>query len=270
MTKKETKEVAVVKEEKTTALAVGGTLQSYQFEGDVQDILIPKLLVGQSTSQAVQEGKVLPGQIYRSTTMEALGGKEKPVSIIPLHHYKTWVVMKKEGGRFVFKKTENFTHANRDLPWEWTDAEGEWKREQNLNFYVLVASDVEKDLAARREFEKTGEIPDADASLLPCLLAFKSTSYKVGKVLVTHFAKAADFGAPPYGTTFKLSTEKQQNGQGIFQVLRLEKEGKTNPDFVAACSKWYQTVKKSNVKVDDSDLQGSQTVDVPDFGPEEF
>jgi hypothetical protein len=135
---------------------------------------------------------------------------------------------------------------------------------------VLVASDVEKDVKAREEFQKTGEIPDADASLLPCLMAFKSTSYKTGKILVTHFAKAADFGAPPYGTTFKLATERQQNAQGFFQVLRLEKEGKTNPAYLAACTKWYNTVRKANVKVDDSDLQTSAPSVEPDFGPEEF
>jgi hypothetical protein len=239
-----------------------------KFEGDATDILIPKLLVGQATSKFVQEVMAAFGQIVRSTTLEVLGGKGKPFEVIPLSLTKTWILSEKVAGRFEFRGVEPFTAANKDKAWVWSESKdgktAEWKREQALNFYVLLPRDVLADLAARKSFADTGELPDTEASLLPCLLQFKSTSYKAGKTLVTHFAKAADFGVPPFSNTFMLDTEKVQGDTNSWFIYKVERAGKTEPKFLEACNKWRDIVKTSNVKIDDSDLTGSaDTVDVP-------
>ncbi len=249
------------------ALAVSDKVRDDSgFTGDASDILIPKLLLGQSTSKAVQDEKVPFGMIYRSTTLEVVGGKDKPVAVIPLSHTKTWVLSEKVGGKFEFRRVEPFTAENRDLPWTFTEAkEGrqqtEWKREASLNFFVLLPADIVRDLEAREMIAKTGELPDTEASLLPCALMFKSTSYKTGKTLVTHFAKAADFTVKPHVTTFNLATEKVSNDQGTFYVLKLEKLGPTEKRFLDTCDKWRNIVGKQNVKIDDSDLQRSEDVE---------
>ncbi len=252
------KEIAVA--EKAGALAHPAMAGNWsRFDGDVSDILIPKLLVGQATSKLVQEEKVGFGQIWRSTTSEVLGGKGKPFKAVPLFQFKTWVLSEKVAGRFVFRGVEPFTAENRDKPWVWTEQkEGkttEWKREQALNFYVLLQGDIGADQKARKAFAETGELPDTEASLLPCLLQFKSTSYKAGKTLVTHFAKAADFGVPPFVNVFELDTEKVQGEQNAWFILKVASAGKTPPEYLETCAKWREIVAKQNVKVDDSDLQ---------------
>lgn len=235
-----------------------------KFEGDASDILIPKLLVGQATSKLVQEEKVGFGQIWRSTTGEVLGGKGKPFEVIPLTLTKTWILSEKVSGRFEFRGVEPFTAANKDKPWVWSENKDgkttEWKREQALNFYILLPRDVLADLAARKAFADTGELPDTEASLLPCLLQFKSTSYKAGKTLVTHFAKAADFGVPPFSNTFMLDTEKVTGDTNSWFIYKVEKAGKTEPKFLEACNKWRDIVKTNAVKIDDSDLVGADEV----------
>ena len=243
-------ETAVV-EKKETAIALSEETL-YEFKGDIADILMPKILAAQSTSKAVQEGKVQLGQLYRSTNNEVLGDKVKPLSIILLHQFKNWIVSKKEGTRFVFKRFEEHTRANDNLPWNWTDLEGEWKREKNLSFYVLIPSDIERCAEAKKlsaAAREGGEIPDVDAALMPCLISFKSTSYKAGQKLVSHFAMASDMKVPPYGTIFNVAIEKSQNSQGIFQVLTVEKGGKVNKDLYPACKEWFFKLLKANVKI---------------------
>lgn len=223
------------------------------FEGDTSDILIPKLLIGQSTSKVVQDEQVSFGQIWRSTTGEAVGGKGEPVKFIPLSMHKNWVVFKKGSSRFEFCRVDKFTPGE-NLDWYFEEDGIQMKREQCLNFYGLLPSDIEADLSARENFAKTGELPDDDAGLFPCLLQFKSTSYKAGKAIVTHFAKMADFGAPPYAAYFEIDTEKQQNDEGIFYVYTAKRGGKTPDQYGETCHKWHGIVRNQNVKVDDSDL----------------
>lgn len=239
------------------------------FRGDASDILIPKLLIGQATSKAVQDDRIKFGEIFRSTTLEAVGGRDKPVAIIPLSHTKTWVVSQKVGGKFEFRQQLPYKPAtDKELPWTWTADGSEWKREQSLNFYVLLPADVSRDLEARQLFADTGELPDVEASLLPCALSFKSTSYKAGKTLVTHFAKAADFAAQPYISIFNLYTDKTMNDQGTFYTLRVERYGKTPLELIPTCEKW-QALVAGDVKVDDSDLAGA-TVDVTPAGGDDL
>jgi hypothetical protein len=219
------------------------------FTGDVEDILIPKILLGQSTSKAVQEGKVQMGQLYKSTTAKVL---PKPVAVLPLYEFKTWIVSEKSGGRFQFRKVEPYTKDNATAEWAWQENGTEWKREKCLNFYVLLLDDVKEDYAARKEFMETGEIPDTEASLLPCVLSFKSTSFNAGRVLTTHFAKCADFGVKPYVSVMHLSSDKMQNDRGIFQTFTVANpKEKTPQEMFPTCDKWYAMVRGSNMKVDE-------------------
>ncbi len=244
--------------------AVAGNWGTY--EGDVTDILIPKLLIGQSTSKLVQDEKLAFGQVWRSTTGEVMGGKGKAFQVIPLSMFKTWVLSEKVGGKFEFRGVEPFTPANKDREWVWTEKKDgkttEWKRVQTLNFHVLLPADVATDLKARRAFQETGELPDTQASLLPCVLQFQSTGYKVGKILATHFAKAADFGVPPFVNTFLVDTDKVTGDQNSWYVFTVTNAGKTSPDFLDACAKWRGIVAKPGIKIDDSDLENHDTVDV--------
>lgn len=250
-----------LEQRKGASLTVAEELKGdWTFKGDVHDILIPKLLVGQATSKLVQEEKIAFGQVFRSTTREVLGGKGNPFMVVPLYHFKNWILNEKVGGKFVFRGVEPFTAENQDKPWVWTEQkEGkttEWKREQALNFYVLLLPDIVRDQQARKAFAESRELPDTEASLLPCLLQFKSTSYKAGKILVTHFAKAADFDVPPFVNVFNLDTEKVTGEQNSWFIWKPANTGKTPVEYLKTCAKWRDIVAKQSVKVDDSDLVG--------------
>lgn len=257
--------VAVLREEKEWA-----------FQGDASDILIPRILLAQSTSKVVQDEKVAFGQLYRSTTLEALGGKDKPLALIPLYMTKTWVFSQKVGGKYEFRAIEPFTEENRNEPWQFTrpgNPVQEWKREQNLNFFCLLPTDIAKDQEARAQ-AAAGEIPDLDASLLPCVISFKSTSYKAGKTLVTHFAKAADFNMAPFVNFFEVKTTKTTNDQGTFYVLEVLKGGKTEKAHQELCKRWRNIVSNTAVKIDDSDVEERNEVETmtraADGTPQEF
>jgi hypothetical protein len=233
-----------------------------RFDGDVADILIPKLLIGQGTSKLVQTDKITQGQIWRSTTEKAEGGKGTKLEIIPLSQSKVWVVSEKPAGaqRFKFSHVDPFVPGN-NLPWNWTEKgengkPSEWKREQSLNFYVLLPSDIRRYLDAKKAFAETGKLPSTSAALLPVVLQFKSTSYKEGRKLTTHFVNAADFDVPPYVQTFLLDTERVSNDTNAWYVYSIEEGPSTDPAFIELCEKWRKTVKGSRIKVDDSDLAG--------------
>lgn len=246
-----------ITEAKKTGLVTRNVIDTGGFTGDATDILIPRLLIGQSTSKAVQNEKVAFGQIFRSTTTEVVGGREKPVAIIPLAHSKTWVLSEKVAGKYTFRGSIPFVAENKDLPWNWTEKvdgkQTEWKRTASLNFYVLLPADIARDILARTDFQKTGDLPDTEASLLPCAVSFQSTSFKAGRTLITHFAKAADFGVKPYVSSFNLFTDKTSNDQGTFYVLRVEALGKTDPAFFDTCEKWRTIVGAAPIKVDEGE-----------------
>lgn len=242
----------IVTTEKNTLAKIEALKGNWEFAGDAADILIPKILTAQFTSKFVQSEEVQAGQLVKSTSLDVIGGKDKPVQIIPLHHTKNWVVSKKVQGKYEFQRFEPFSQAHRDLSWEYDEGGASWKREMSLNFFVLIPSDIDADLIARKAIKETGSIPDVEASLLPCMLAFKSTSYKAGKSLVTHFAKAAEFGLPPFVNYFNLTTEKVTNDRGTFFVLNVDRGGKTNDDHLGPCAKWHNIVARQSMKVDDS------------------
>ena len=231
------------------------------FTGDAADVLIPRILIAQATSKVVADEKVSFGNFYRSTTLETLGGKGKPLSFVPLTHWKNWVILKRNAKNiYEFERIEEFTPENRAREWEWKaksdkGVEEQWKAEQNLNFFGLLTKDIETDLAARAEFKKTGKLPNIAHSLMPCCISFKSTGYKAGKTLVTHFAKAADFEVAPFVSTFLIDTEKGNAESGSFYVPVVTQADAPTPEaFLDVCVKWKGIVGTQKVKIDDEDV----------------
>jgi hypothetical protein len=266
--KQETKAIAKAQ---TTAVAAPLATQAWGSDGiDKSDILIPKLLIMQGLSQFVSDQKASIGDIVRSTTGEILadGKKKGSVEFIPLTSFKTWIKEEKVGNKFEYRGQEPMTASNSTEPTEWTENGTEWRRNRCLNFYVLLPGDIARDRAARKKLADTGDFPDTDDVLLPCVLSFRRTSYSAGKTLITHFAKAEHMGVPPAVSIFKLFSKIEKNDQGTFQVAVVEKSGKTTSEDIVICRSWYDTLKKSTVKVDDSDLaKGSDAHESMDAEP---
>jgi hypothetical protein len=239
----------ITKREVAGAVALNGGKPAY--EGDATDILIPRVYAAQKTSKVIEDSQAKLGQLVRSTTNEVLGGLGTPVPVIPLKQWKTWLIT--EGGKF--KGTEPFTAANANLPFTFTENGREMKRERVLNFYVLLPTDIKANLEARRVIAETGEMPDKLVSLVPCQITFKSTSYKAGRTLATHFAQMEDLGAKCYMRWLNLDSEIVQNDKGKFSVLKVTEGGAVkDKEQLAVCERWFNILKTAAVKVDDAGL----------------
>jgi hypothetical protein len=60
------------------------------------DVIIPKILCMQATSELVAEGKARMGDFVDSITHEVLGSVDSPIKFIPFHMEKVWIVSEKK------------------------------------------------------------------------------------------------------------------------------------------------------------------------------
>jgi hypothetical protein len=220
---------------------------------DATDILIPKLLMAQALSEVVSQGSVAQGSIYKSTTGEVLAARDKSISFLPLLSWKTWRVSEVTGTKPEFARREPMTDPN--VPLEWQENGKAMRRDREMNFYILLPSDIEREAKALAALEKTGELPSPDDALLPCVITFTRTSYGAGKVLATHFAKAGHFNLPPYVSVLGLSLAQEKNDFGTF--YRWEVTSKTERPTTAlerhAAEKWCATLRHAEVRVDEAE-----------------
>lgn len=218
---------------------------------DTSDILIPRVLLMQPMSELVTSDRVKVGDLLKSTTKEVLGNKENPFKFIPILSFKTWILEEKIGQRFEFRGIEEMNAGNKDDELEWKDATGNtFRRNRCINFYALLPEDIRTERNAL-EAAGRGELPDPDDALLPILISFQRTGYQAGKELITHFAKAQHFQIPPAVTTFQMRSVMEKNDKGTYYVPAVDKFGKTSVEDLAVCKKWYETLSKSRVKVDE-------------------
>jgi len=235
---------------------------------DASDILIPRILLMQGLSEYVADDKAQMGDIVLSTTGEKVGGKDKPMSFIPICHSKAWVLSEKVGQKYEFRGTEPLTPSNNELPLEFQTQGIMWRRDRCLNFYVVLPEHIQREKMAIEKASK-GELPDPNDALLPCVLSFRRTSYGTGKELVTHFSKCAHFKLPPAVSMFNLTSEKQSNDQGTFYIFKLALGGKSDAHHIQTAKQWYDIISKSKVKVHAeekaADAEPAVTHDMKDF-----
>jgi len=216
---------------------------------DNEDILIPKVLIMQALSKLVAEEKAEFGSIVRSTNAETLANKTGSVEFIPLTATKNYVLMEKVGDKFEYRG-ESMTPYNDENDWQ---LDGKHMRQyRNLTFYVLLTSDIAGDKKIREALEQTGEMPEDGDMLMPCAVSFRSTAYKYGKILATHFKKMDYFGQPAYVKKLKFVPKKETNDKGTWYALNIEEVGKTNPDEKELAQQWINGLLQSKVVVDDT------------------
>lgn len=252
--KKEPASTEVAKYDPTLTTGWGG------MEGiDPADVLIPKVLIMQPISELVTEAKAQAGSLVRSTTGTFLGGKkgqdDTPMHFIPLFMQKVWVIMERVGQKAEFRKTEAFTAANAGAPWNWTENGAQWERNQALNLFALLPADIEREIAARKKLAETGELPDAEDALIPVLIQFTRTSFKIGKEVATHFAKSSSFNIPAAASTLSLYTELTKGEKGNYYVFKMGSRSKTPTPHLELAKRWYGIVSKTALKVDTGEAE---------------
>lgn len=224
--------VAVTTKGPTDLAKYGGLMDETPV--DAKDFLIPKLLLMQSTSQAVKDEKARAGEIRGSIDMNKLAEKEGSLEIIPFSVYKTWVTLKKKGNEFVGQVP--YTPQNALRPREEILNGEELVHYETLNYYCLLPTEI------------------ASGMFLPYVVSFRSTSYMAGKTLETHRARLQEFGKPLPFKTFKLGVQPKKNEHGSFHVFTIAESRDTTEEELEAVSNWHAIVKKGQAKVDESDL----------------
>jgi len=223
------------------------------------DLVLEKVLLMQGLSVLVNERKAQQGDIVKSVSAEKLGDIETSVGFIPLTFKNLWMLQEDTGGsRPEFRGMEERNASNEDAPWEFTQDGANWRRVKVTEVYALLTKDVEKQADVRKQIEK-GETPDLDSTLLPVVISFRSTSYKAGQNICTHFAKAAQMTAEygktilPHAYTMELSAHPEKNDKGSFFVYKVKKSGSVTPEALKAAQRWVGVLGTTNIKVDTSD-----------------
>lgn len=238
--KQEASAVAVpTKGEQSITTTFGESLQGF----DPSDLLIPKILIMQGLSELVVDDKASMGEIVNSVTGEKLAAKGGSVDICPLISFKTWTLFRNGD----YEKTIPMDSSNRELPWDDKDPENgdEIRRDQTLNFYVLVPSEIETGMA------------------FPYLISFRRMSYNTGKKLATHFVKAAMVKKKPYDFVLSLSAKMEKNDKGSFYVPDVATNGASDASVKEAAMMWLPLLRTNKYRVDDSDLKGAEKVVEP-------
>jgi hypothetical protein len=101
-------------------------------------------------------------------------------------------------------------------------------------------------------------VPGQEESF-PYLISFRRTGYSAGRKLVTHFTKLKMFGLPPAARVYELTCTKQENEKGIFYVFDVAEKRKSTEAEMKTAWDWFQVVKSTKVRVDDSDLEEEGT-----------
>lgn len=206
-----------------------------QFTFDPADVTLPKILLAQKTSAAVDEGKAAVGDIVNSLSGEKLGDSKNSFEVIPLTMTKVWTQLNKDGNKFI--RTIPFTADNKDLPWDGDVEDRDGNTVPGVNqityqFMVLITKGLEE-----------GEI-------LPAQVSFKSKSAKAGKDLNSLILQLQAMGKPSYMRSVKLGCSVQKNEKGTFHVFSVTKGNPTTPEQQKWAKLWTDTLKKTNVKVD--------------------
>lgn len=255
---KEAKALAVAPQETKAVGPVGAPVWGSS-ELNSKDLMIPKILLMQGLSDAVQDKNldVDTGDMINSVTLEKLGDEKNPVEIIPIHIFKTWVVSFKpiKGNKFNYVKTEPMTASNENaaLEEEGVDEDGNkgtWRRDRTINVYALVAKEL------------------AEGGALPYVISFRRTSFTAGKKIATHFAKMGMIRQAPAAKSLMLKCTQEQNDLGTFYTYDVLPGRITTLEEVNTAFDWYKQISASAPKVDESDLKAVEPA--PQTGPEQF
>jgi hypothetical protein len=204
-----------------------------------QDLVIPKLLLMQPTSEYVGADKAKVCDIVNSQTQEVIAGPTSPIEIVPLKMYKTWRISDMSEQPPKFMRNEPFTSDNANASWEGTEVvDGEEvpiRRDLCLNFFCLLKKDIENNEA------------------FPVVVTFKRTSAFAGKTLATHLFMMVTLRRKPYSKSVQLKVKKEQKEKNTYAVFEIGQKLELSKEHQAVAEEWLGNLASMNYKVDDTE-----------------
>lgn len=242
------KDVAV-QSDKSVASQVRDTMDDMGVSA--ADLIIPRLMLMQGTSEAVGDRKAKAGDILNSQTNQVIGGEDKPIEIIPLKLFKTWRVMDMSGKQAEYLREDP---SNPDNDAKYRDWEGMeeingkkvvCRYDLSYNFFVLLRAEV----TAKEGF--------------PCVVSFRRTSARAGKALATHLFKQGALQQPSYGKIIRLSIKWDKKDTNTYAVFEITAGEKCSEGELADAKKWLPLLTAMRVDEDrrkESDLGAAPVV----------
>lgn len=207
---------------------------------DSKDLLVPRLILMQSSSTWVKEEKFKPGSFVHSLDMVSLGGKASPVELIVFQSFKSIYKEKLEGKKFEWVENLPWNSETSQLPWEEIIGTEVYKNSPCINFYCITTKDV------------------ADGNVFPILISFKKSGLKTGKKLTTFLTKLQMFKSPSAAITFNLTSYLEEKDGDKYYVPEISQGRKTTVDELTYAKLMYDLIKSSSVKVDEVDENNNQ------------
>ncbi len=215
------------------------------------DILVPKILLVQASSQMAKDRKAFAGQIVRSPSGDVLGGimevgqEGVPIDLIPLSLGQSWTIVEADQNKF--RRVEPRTPENDSLHWEFDDEDGTpCKRLRTVDLIALLQSDLD---AGGAEVDEDGVPLDLDkASVLPYAISFKSTGLQAGKFISTTFALIENAqkqypNTRPYHYGVSLTCVADSDGEHDYYVYEAFNTHKiTNQAHKEIAKGWYDQI----------------------------
>lgn len=237
-------------ESKQSNLPAAESIESWgQSEISAQDLILAKILPMQMMSKSVIDGKATFGELRDSINNSKIGDFTAPADIIPFHMEKVFVEFEMQGTKKEFKRIipiiSDATNPgyNDELPYEDVVGGVKISRDRMLNFYVLLPSLINPELAA------------SGGGTLPMIIGFRRSSLKGGKKLATQmFVANAAARKSPAATTMELMSVKTTNDDGTYVVMDTRMKRATTSEEMQAAYYWFKQVKKGSTRVDNSDL----------------
>lgn len=205
---------------------------------DMHDLLIPKLLLAQSTSKLVQDEKCLAGQQVNSVTGEVVADRGQDAEFVILHSFKSWVRYLMEDGQPKFIGEVPFSVENSNLPREEETPEGTIKNQICLSFFILPKKEAHL------------------ASTLPMLASMKMTNFTTGRALINHIAQLGAIKKNPWAKSIVLSSVKKSNDKSTWYIQQyrmgsiIDMSTEEGQAINENAKMWRNIVKGGNVKVD--------------------
>lgn len=219
--------------QETKAVSLANTMDDLGISA--QDLVIPKLLLMQNTSEMVGDGAAKSCDVVNSQTLQVIGGLTQPIEIVPLKVYKTWRVYSLAGKQPEFIRQEAVTAANINLPWDDMEDGVPIRRDLCMNYFVLLMSEVTK-----------GEA-------FPCVVSFKRTSMQAGKQLATHLFKMMKLNKPAYSQSIQLKVSKQKTDTNTYGVFEIGAAKPLAAEHQAIAESWFKELATITYKIDDKD-----------------
>lgn len=223
-----------------------------------KDLVVPKLLLMQGTSDLVKKKKAQYGDLVDSIDKQVLGGTDKAVEVVPFHVNKYYTIRDKNTPKKDFIRRDVLNAESDNLPYFDIDPDGkEIIRERTYEVYCI----------------QTGSEYVAN---LPLVVVLKASNEKTGKAVFTQmYIKNKNAKLSPAAVTFDITSREETRDDNSYMVYDVKPKRRATKEEEASCLTWFKMV--TQIKVDESDeetttpqpeaKQGKSMKDLPNHVP---